>query len=67
MFDHRALASLFCFIFYLLGHLEEMIHQLDEFSENWKPHAEKVIEIEKDLYINWVNAITEEVMKLDYA
>lgn len=49
------------------GHLEEMIHQLDEFSENWKPHAEKIIEIEKDLHIDWVNAITEEVMKLDYA
>lgn len=49
------------------GHLEEMINQLDEFSENWKPYAEKIIEIEKDLHIDWVNAITEEVMKLDYA
>jgi hypothetical protein len=49
------------------GHLEEMIHQLDEFSEKWKPHAEKIIEIEKDLHIHWVNAITEEVMKPDYA
>lgn len=49
------------------GHLEEMIHQLDEFSEDWKPHAEEIIKIEKDLHIHWVNAITGEVMKLDYA
>lgn len=49
------------------GHLEEMINQLNEFSEGWKPHAEKVIEIEKDLHIDWINAIIEEVMKPDYA
>jgi hypothetical protein len=26
------------------GHLEEMINQLDEFSEDWKIHAEIVLD-----------------------
>lgn len=49
------------------GHLEEMIHQLNEFSTDWKPHAENILSIEKVLHEQWINAITEEVGQLDYA
>ncbi|MDP9959715.1 hypothetical protein [Chryseobacterium lathyri] len=49
------------------GHLEEMINQLNEFSAEWKLHAEKILTIEKELYDLWINAIAEEVSQLDYA
>lgn len=49
------------------GHLEEMINQLNEFSENWQLHAERILEIEKNLHQQWINAITEEVAQLNYA
>lgn len=49
------------------GHLEEMIHQLNEFSEDWQLHADHILEIEKDLHQQWINAITEEVAQLNYA
>lgn len=49
------------------GHLEEMINQLDEFSENWKVHAEVILNIEKELHKQWINAISQEVLQLNYA
>ncbi|BAP31623.1 uncharacterized protein CHSO_2586 [Chryseobacterium sp. StRB126] len=49
------------------GHLEEMINQLNEFSEDWQLHADQILEIEKDLHQQWINAITEEVAQLNYA
>ena len=49
------------------GHLEEMIHQLNEFSTDWKHHTENILSIEKVLHEQWINAITEEVGQLDYA
>lgn len=49
------------------GHLEEMINQLNEFSEDWQLHANQILEIEKVLHQQWINAITEEVAKLNYA
>jgi len=49
------------------GHLEEMINQLDDFSENWKPHAENILKIEHELHDQWINAIIEEVAKFNYA
>ncbi|MDQ0594186.1 bacterioferritin (cytochrome b1) [Chryseobacterium ginsenosidimutans] len=49
------------------GHLEEMINQLDEFSENWRPHAENILKIEQELHDQWINAIIEEVVKFNYA
>ncbi|MBP2619233.1 hypothetical protein [Chryseobacterium jejuense] len=49
------------------GHLEEMINQLNEFSEDWQLHADKVLEIEKELHQQWINAIKEEVSQLNYA
>ncbi|MEI3791121.1 MULTISPECIES: hypothetical protein [unclassified Chryseobacterium] len=49
------------------GHLEEMINQLNEFSADWKLHAENILTIEKELHDQWINAIAEEVSQLDYA
>ncbi|MCE4064639.1 hypothetical protein LXM63_05985 [Chryseobacterium gleum] len=49
------------------GHLEEMIHQLNEFSPDWKHHADHILTIEKELHKDWINAITEEVAQLHYA
>jgi len=49
------------------GHLEEMIHQLNEFSADWKLHAEKILMIEKELHDLWINAMAKEVSQLDYA
>ncbi|MBB6369987.1 hypothetical protein [Chryseobacterium shigense] len=49
------------------GHLEEMIHQLNEFSPEWKQHAEHILRIEKELHNQWINAIAEEVSQPDYA
>jgi len=49
------------------GHLEEMIHQLNEFSPDWKHHANHILTIEKELHEEWINAITQEVAQLNYA
>ncbi|MEN5307756.1 hypothetical protein ABE425_09595 [Chryseobacterium cucumeris] len=49
------------------GHLEEMIHQLNEFSPDWKHHADHILDMEKELHKEWINAITEEVAQLNYA
>lgn len=44
------------------GHLEEMINQLVGFSNDWESHAAKVIKIEKDLFDNWVEALSAELV-----
>ncbi|MDC8100274.1 hypothetical protein [Chryseobacterium rhizosphaerae] len=49
------------------GHLEEMINQLNEFSGDWKIHAENILNIEKELHDQWINAIKKEVEELNYA
>ncbi len=49
------------------GHLEEMIAQLDKFSPDWKIHAEQILKIEKDLYEQWINSISQEVFQENYA
>lgn len=48
------------------GHLEEMINQLNEFSPDWKYHADHILTIEKELHEEWINAITKEVAQLHY-
>ena len=37
------------------GHLEEMIHQLEVFSPDWKRHAEVVIGIEQRMFEAWMD------------
>ncbi len=49
------------------GHLEEMISQLNGFSEDWQFHAENILMMEKELHEQWVGAIGEEVSRLQYA
>ncbi|UKB77461.1 hypothetical protein [Chryseobacterium sp. MEBOG07] len=49
------------------GHLEEMINQLNEFSQDWRQHADHILTIEKELHEQWINAITQEVAQLNYA
>ncbi|NCD72033.1 hypothetical protein [Mucilaginibacter agri] len=43
------------------GHLEEMINQLKTFSPDWEHHAAQAVEIETDLFTQWVNQLTKEV------
>ncbi|MDR2235881.1 MAG: hypothetical protein LBE92_07135 [Chryseobacterium sp.] len=49
------------------GHLEEMISQLNDFSEDWNIHAEHILSMERNLYTIWMNAIEKEVLKVNYA
>ena len=43
------------------GHLEEMLHQLKEFSPDWEKHAEKIIAIETEMFNDWMAGLAEEV------
>ncbi|GEN74564.1 hypothetical protein [Chryseobacterium hagamense] len=45
------------------GHLEEMIHQLNGFSEDWKMHAEVILNIDLALYHHWITSISEEITR----
>jgi hypothetical protein len=47
------------------GHLEEMINQLNEFSEDWQVHAENILKIEHELHDQWINSIAKEVIQLN--
>ena len=43
------------------GHLEEMINQLKQFSNDWQEHAGKAVEIETELFNDWVAQLAKEV------
>ncbi|WP_304065744.1 hypothetical protein [Pedobacter glucosidilyticus] len=43
------------------GHLEEMLAQLKTFSTDWEVHAKKAVEIEQELFNNWVNQLNLEL------
>ena len=43
------------------GHLEEMLVQLKSFSADWEKHAEKAVEFETKLFIDWLKALQKEV------
>lgn len=43
------------------GHLEEMINQLKSFSPDWQFHAEKAVEMESRLFLQWVDQLHKEV------
>ncbi|WP_326983589.1 hypothetical protein VUJ46_03300 [Chryseobacterium sp. MYb264] len=49
------------------GHLEEMINQLNKFSDDWKTHAEVILKIEKALYEEWIHAISSDILGRKYA
>ncbi|MDL1914165.1 MAG: hypothetical protein FDW93_06565 [Bergeyella sp.] len=42
------------------GHLEEMIGQLNNFSEDWKSHADHVMKTEQELHDQWITSIAGE-------
>lgn len=44
------------------GHLEEMINQLNEFSPQWEKHAQEIIQIEQEMFNNWMRGLNEEVL-----
>ena len=39
------------------GHLEEMIHQLTQFSPQWEVYAHEAIELENQLFDKWIGAL----------
>lgn len=43
------------------GHLEEMVHQLTNFSPQWEVYANKALEIENRLFNEWRQALSEKV------
>ncbi|WP_322974980.1 hypothetical protein [Pedobacter sp. GR22-10] len=49
------------------GHLEEMIEQLNGFSEDWRTHAEHILQMETELHTRWINAIIDELKPFNHA
>jgi hypothetical protein len=43
------------------GHLEEMINQLKSFSPEWQFHANKAVEMESELFTQWVDQLSNEI------
>jgi hypothetical protein len=43
------------------GHLEEMIKQLENFSSDWKFHADKAVEMESFLFKKWIGQLSAEL------
>lgn len=43
------------------GHLQEMVEQLQDFSPDWKQHAEAVCKIEQQLFEAWIREVEKEV------
>jgi len=46
------------------GHLDEMIQQLSNYSDNWEELGQKAIAIEAELFENWTMAIEKELLVL---
>jgi len=46
------------------GHLDEMIQQLSNYSDNWEELGQKAIAIEAALFENWTMAIEKELLVL---
>jgi hypothetical protein len=45
------------------GHLEEMINQLKGFSPDWQFHADKAVEMETQLFGQWVDQLSNEISR----
>ena len=45
------------------GHLEEMINQLKNFSPDWQFHADKAVEMESQLFGQWVDQLSSEISR----
>ena len=44
-----------------INHLAEMTLQLQQFSADWKELCTVVCDIEKDLFMGWINAVKKEI------
>jgi len=44
-----------------INHLAEMTHQLQQFSPDWEELCKVVCEIEKELFMGWIDAVKKEV------
>lgn len=44
-----------------IGHLEEMTRQLEDFSDDWKTHADFAIKLEQELFEVWMNKVQTEI------
>lgn len=44
-----------------IGHLEEMTRQLEDFSDDWKTHAEFAVNLEKELFQKWMSRVELEI------
>lgn len=45
------------------GHLEEMIKQMDEFFGDWNAIGEYVVNLENELFHNWIRSVQHQVEK----
>ncbi|MES2457541.1 MAG: hypothetical protein V4594_18435 [Bacteroidota bacterium] len=43
------------------GHLEEMLNQLKTFSPDWERHAQIVIEIEQQMFGDWISHLDKQI------
>ncbi|WP_395627135.1 hypothetical protein [Daejeonella sp.] len=43
------------------GHLEEMLVQLKNFSPDWQKHADKAVEFETKLFMDWIKALARDI------
>lgn len=46
------------------GHLEEMLQQLKSFSPDWEKHANIAVNIEHELFFDWMDKLKEETLEL---
>lgn len=46
------------------GHLEEMLNQLREFSPDWEKHANEIVKIEQQMFVDWMTGLEKEVFVL---
>jgi hypothetical protein len=44
-----------------VGHLEEMIKQLEEFSADWERHAAEIIRIEQQMFADWMGNLSRQI------
>lgn len=46
------------------GHLEEMLNQLREFSPDWEKHANEIVKMEQQMFVDWMTGLEKEVLVL---
>lgn len=44
------------------GHLEEMIHMLSKFDNDWQRHISPLLKLEEELFSDWFKEVSKEVV-----